>query len=194
MGEIVRWETEPLVRPRRGLDERLRLWFPGLSAAMSRAAMRRAPGSRMRRAALTRAVRVGWAATNRDDYAGLRLAYADDAEFYPPSLGHDALGFDPVYRGPEGVERFTVLWKSGFERFVYEPREIADAGGDRFGVRLGMIATMPGSDVEIREEYGAVLTLRDGLVVRHDNFRDWDAALAALAATDDPVGTAAAEP
>ena len=56
-------------------------------------------------------------------------------------------------------------WKSGFSRFTYEPLEIADAGGDSFAVRLGMIGKLRDADAEVREEYG-----------------DWDAALAALTA------------
>ena len=111
----------------------------------------------------------------------MQAALHPDVEFVPPDRGQAGLGFDAVYRGPDGVARFVREWKSGFRRFRYEPREIADAGGERFAVRLGMIGTLRGADAEVREEYGTVITLEDGLVRRQENFRDWETALATLA-------------
>jgi ketosteroid isomerase-like protein len=178
--ELVRWQIEPLERRRRGVDERIAIALPWLARRLRAASTRLPPGSTMRRAALTRAVRTGWAATNRDDYEALRASLHPDVEFVPPLRGTGGLGFDAVYRGPDGVERFVREWKSGFNPFRYEPREIADAGGASFAVRLGMIGTLRGADAEVREEYGTVITLKDGLVFRQENFRDWDSALAAL--------------
>jgi hypothetical protein len=66
---LVRWQIEPLERRRRGVDERIAVALPGLSRRMRAAATRLPAGSPLRRAALTRAVRTGYAATNRDDYA-----------------------------------------------------------------------------------------------------------------------------
>jgi len=45
-----------------------------------------------------------------------------------------------------------------------------------------MIWTLPGG-AEVSDEYGVVFALEDGLVRRQDSFRDWSAALAALAAS-----------
>jgi ketosteroid isomerase-like protein len=181
--DLVRWEIEPLERRRPGVDDRVAIALPWLSRRLRAFVFRRPAGSPLRRSALTRAARTGWAATNRDDYRTLQAAYHPDAEFFPPSRGRGGLGFDPVYRGPDGVERFVREWKSGFSRFTYEPREIADAGGDSFAVRLGMIRKLRDTDAEVREEYGVVITVQDGQVFRQENFRDWDAALAALTAS-----------
>jgi hypothetical protein len=74
-------------------------------------------------------------------------------EFIPPSRSKSGLGFEAVYRGPDAVTRFVREWKSGFARFRYEPREIADAGRRSFAVRLGMIATMRDADTGVRDEY-----------------------------------------
>jgi ketosteroid isomerase-like protein len=178
--EIIRWQIEPLDRGRRGLDERIALALPGLSRRLRAAAARLPAGSKRRRAALTRAVRVGYAATNRDDFEAMQAALHDDVEFVPPMRGRGGLGFDPVYRGPDGVTRFVREWKSGFSRFRYEPREIADAGGDRFAVRLDMIGTLRGADTEVHDEYGTVVTFKDGQVIRQENFQDWHSALDAL--------------
>lgn len=186
--ELVRCQIEPLERRRRGVDERIAIALPGLIRRMRAATTRLPAGSRMRRAALTRAVRTGWAATNRDDYEVLRASLHPKVEFVPPGRGTGGLGFDAVYRGPDGVERFVREWKSGFSPFRYEPREIADAGGASFAVRLGMIGTLRGADTEVREEYGTVITLKDGLVFRQENFRDWNSALAVLARPPAPGG------
>jgi ketosteroid isomerase-like protein len=178
--ELVRWQVEPLERRRRGVDERVALAL-GLGPRMLAAITRLPAGSRVRRAALTRAVRMGWAATNRDDYDVLRASFHPEGEFIPPGRGEAGLGFDAVYRGPDGVAQFVQQWKSGFTRFRYEPREIADAGGATFAVRLGMIGTLRGADTEVRDEYGSVITLKDGQVFRQENFFDWNTALTALA-------------
>jgi hypothetical protein len=180
--ELVRWEIDPLERRRRGVDDRIAVALPGLSRRLRARTARLPAGSRLRRAALTRAVRTGYAATNRDDYEVVRGAQHPEVELIPPERGEAGLGFDPVYRGPDGVERFIRQWKSGFDGFRYEPREIADAGGGRFALRLGMIWTLPGG-TEVGDEYGVVIALEDGLVRRQDSFRDWSAALAALTAS-----------
>ncbi len=125
--DLVRWKVDPLERRRRGLDDRIAVAFPGLSRRLRARTARLPAGSRLRRAALTRAVRTGYAATNRDDYEVARGAQHPEVELIPPARDEDALGFDDVYRGPDGVERFIRQWKSGFNGFRYEPREIADA-------------------------------------------------------------------
>jgi ketosteroid isomerase-like protein len=178
--EIVRWTVEPLQRDRRGTDERLALAAPWLRRRLT-ALLERAPaGSSLRRAALTRAVRTGYAAVNRDDYEVAEASLHPEIEFIPPGEGRAGIGFDAVYRGPDGVTRFTKQWKSGFTRFRYEPREIADAGGPRFAVRLGLLGTMRGSGAEVRDEYGTLVTLSGGLVLRQRNYFDWEEALEAL--------------
>jgi hypothetical protein len=110
-------------------------------------------------------------------------SFHPDVELIPPGRGRAGIGFEAVYRGREGVRRFVQQWKSGFKQFRYEPREIADPGGAHFAVRVGMIGTPRGSDTEVRDEYGVIFTLKDGLVIRQENFYEWDEALAALADT-----------
>jgi ketosteroid isomerase-like protein len=178
--KIVRWLIEPLERERRGVDERIALAAPWLRRRLSQRIERAPAGSPLRKAALARVVRSAYAAVNRDDYEAMRAPLDSEVEFYPPGRGRAGIGFDPVYRGPSGVTKFVKQWKSGFSRFRYEPREIADAGGPSFAIRLGMVGTMHGSDTELSEEYGTVLTLRGGRIIRQENFYDWSAALKAL--------------
>jgi hypothetical protein len=177
---IVRWTIEPLERSRRGLDERIALALPWFPRRVSMFAARQPAGSPVRRAVLTRAVRVAVAANNRRDYASMLANYHPEVALIPPNKGESALGFDPVYRGHEGVRRFFEQWKSGFGRHRYEAREIADAGGGRFALRFGLSGTIGDTDTDVQEEYGNVNTLEAGLLIRQDNFYEWREALSEL--------------
>jgi ketosteroid isomerase-like protein len=172
--------VEPLERSRRGLDERLALAAPWLGRRMLRRLEREPAGSSLRRSVLTRALRVSFAANNRRDYVAMASSFHPDIEFVPPGRGESGLDFDPVYRGPDGVQRFVEQWKSGFGEFRYEPREIADAGGRRFAARIGLIGTVGESGAEVADEYGSVYTSEDGLLRRIVNHFDWEDALADL--------------
>jgi SnoaL-like protein len=182
MGEtnIIPWEVEPLERSRRGVDEWLALATPWLRRRLVLRAMRRPPGSDLRRKLLTRGVRVAAAANNRDDYDSMLVAYHPDVELVPPESGESAIGLDPLYRGHDGVRRFFETWKSGFGQHRYEVREVADAGGRHFAVRFGLAGTIGDSATEIVSELANVNTLEHGLVVRQENFRSWETALDAL--------------
>jgi SnoaL-like domain len=184
--ELVRWKIGPLERSRRGLDERIALAAPWLSRRVSMLAGRQAAGSRLRRSLLTRAVRVATAANNRRDYESMLANFHAEVELIPPSKGESMLGFDPVYRGHEGVRRFFEQWKSGFGRHTYEAREIADAGGDRFAIRFGLSGTVGETETEVQEEYANVNTLEAGLLIRQENFYEWRDALDALAEAHGP--------
>lgn len=100
----VRWQVKPLERTRRGLDERIRLAAPKLNRQLSALLLQRLRGgSWLRRAALTRAVRVGFAANNRGDYDSLEVIYHPEVEIYPPLRGR-GIGVDssPSTAGARG--------------------------------------------------------------------------------------------
>jgi hypothetical protein len=80
------------------------------------------------------------------------------------------------------MREFMEQWKAGFSEFRYEPREIADPGGASFATRVGMIGRFADSGGEVRDEYGGVSTIEDGLLRRAENFYSWDDALEALEA------------
>lgn len=180
MSEIVRWEISGADARSRSLDERLRLSSPAVSRQLAKLVMSRPAGSRLRTDALTKMIRSSFAANNRNDYEVFLAAVHPEAELIPPGRGRSGLGFAPVYRGPDGIRQFLEQWKSGFSEWRYEPREIADPGGPRFAVRVGMIGTFAGSGGEVRDEYGGITTIQDGLITKMENFYDWEAALDAL--------------
>ena len=180
---IVRWEVQPLERSRRGLDEWIAVAAPWLTRRLTTLVLRQPAGSRLRKAALTQAVRRNNAANNRGDYRAMLATYHPDIEFSPPMRGRAGNGLDAVYGGHEGVVEFITEWKSGFGRHTYTPREIADAGGNRFAVRVGLAGTIRDTDVEVPGELTAVNTFEDGLLVRQVFFNSWPETLAALAET-----------
>ena len=178
------WEVEPLERSRRGLDERVALAAPGLRRRLILSAMDEPAGSGRRRKLLTRAVRTSVAANNRNDYESVVAGYHPDAELIPPEPDNTAIGLEPVYRGPAGVRDFFIAWKSGFGTHHYEAREVADAGGRHTAIRFSATGTIGDSDTEITSELAAVISLGEhGLIIRHENFRSWEAALDALRRT-----------
>ena len=180
MAELVRWEiAEPSEGPR-GLDDRMRLALPSVSRRLARRVMSMPAGSRLRTAALTSSVRTYFAANNRNDYEVMLAGVHPDVELIPPGRGRGGLGFAEMYRGPDGMREFIEQWKAGFSEFRYEPREIADPGGPRFAVRVGMIGRFAGSGGEVRDEYGGVSIIEDGMLRRTENFFDWNEALRAL--------------
>jgi hypothetical protein len=92
--QVVRWPVEPLVRPRRGLEERLVLVAPVLLRPFFGMLIRRPAGSPLRRAVLTRAARLAIAANNRRDYKALAALMHPDIELRmavddPTRLGGD---------------------------------------------------------------------------------------------------------
>ena len=177
---IVRWEIEPLQRDRRGVDERLRMAAGPVVRKLGTRLMDLPAGAPIRRRVLTQMIRVAFAANNRGDYDAMLSGLHPESVLQPPSKGEGALGFEAEYHGPEGAREFIEQWKSGFDYFRYEPREIADGGGDSFAVRVGVFGRVAGSGAELADEWATVYTLRNGLVSRMENLYEWDAALAAL--------------
>lgn len=177
---IERWPVEPLERSRRGLDESVKLAMPGLAQRLALRIMNLPAGAPMRRRALTQNVRVGMAAMNRADYDSAVSGVHPDAVLQPPGRGQGGLDFEAEYHGPEGARRFITQWKSGFDYFRYEPREIADAGGAHFALKVGVFGRFAGSGTELADEWATVYTLKDGMAYRIVNEYEWENALAAL--------------
>ncbi len=74
-------------------------------------------------------------------------------------------GFDPVYRGPEGMARFLDTMLEAWEAFEIVPTEILDRG-DYVIAELQFVGTGRISGVEVTVEFHHVCHLRDGLLDR----------------------------
>jgi ketosteroid isomerase-like protein len=178
--ETMRTPLQTRERSRRTLDQRLFLRFPPLAAAIARLIFRLPPGSRLRRAALSRAVRSAAEAYNRRDLDAVVIGYDPDVEYRPARSWVEAGFFEPSYRGPEGYREYVAITAEVFGAEVYfKPVELIDLGD-----RMVMLATVPmraqASGVPLTETFAYVTTWKDGKVIRLQEYYDHDEALAAV--------------
>jgi ketosteroid isomerase-like protein len=178
--QIVRKPLRVRERSARTLDERLSLRFPSLAAASYRLIGRLPPRSRLRQAALWRAIRLAVEAYNRRDLDAVALGFPPDLEYYPYREFVEAGLAEPCYRGPAGyrtyIEGTYEVWGADVR---LEPTELIDLGD-----RLVLLADMPmraqASGVPLGETYACVSTLKDGRVICQRDFLDQSEALEAV--------------
>jgi ketosteroid isomerase-like protein len=153
--------------------------FPGAYRALAALAMRLSPRSRLRRALLRRSIVSGWDAGSRRDFELMLVRYAPDVEVeFDPEF--EALGMGGTFRGHDGflkmIQAFGGDAWEGWELLL--PATVLDLG-DRVLV-LGAFR-LPGtaSGLEFEREWAQLLTPRDGLVIREQEFLSWDKGLRA---------------
>jgi ketosteroid isomerase-like protein len=172
-------------RRSRNLEERLWVRFPSLYRRLAALVFRLlSPGSRLRRALARRVVLSGWASFDRRDFELNFLFFAPDAEFeFPP--GMQTLGVAGSFRGHEGrmeaLEKIFEVWGSELE-----PAYVLDLG-DRL-LNLGFWHTQGrASGVPLEQELAQLATVRDGLVIRDQNFFSWEEGLRAAGLEPDAI-------
>jgi ketosteroid isomerase-like protein len=175
--EVVRQPIALKARSRRGLEERIYLRFPSVSAFVIRAAWRLPPRSRPRREFLRRATHSGFDALNRGDFEASFMLYHPATEFItPPSLVR--LGFDPVYRGPEGRREFDRAWRAEWGEMHFEPDEMLDLGD-----RVLFLGRVKGSGLSsgaaFESDWAVLMTISAARVIREQPFFDRREALKA---------------
>jgi ketosteroid isomerase-like protein len=165
-------------RHSRNLSERLMVRFPGAWRALASRGFRLSPRSRLKRAMLCREAISGWNAAWRRDYELMLVRYARDVEVeYDPDF--EALGLAGPFHGHDGIVRFLESWQEAWERWEVEPAAVLDMGGEQF---LGLAhVRLPGtrSGVRLETEFAQLATMRDGLVVRDQQFMSWEKGLRA---------------
>ena len=177
--QMVRKPLQVRPRSRRTLDQRLWLRFPRLAAATHRLIARLEPGSRLREAAVWRASQLAVEAYNRRDLDAVAIGFHPDLEYYPYREFVDAALVEPCYHGPSGyrayIESTYEVWGADVQ---LAPTELIDLGD-----RLVLLADMPmraqASGVPLAETYACVSTLKDGRVIRQQDFLDQAEALEA---------------
>ncbi len=164
----------------RALDHRLGIRFPRLAAASFRLTSALPLGSRLRRALLTRAVRLGVEAYNRRDLDAVTIGYQADLEYYPYREFVESALAEPCYHGPAGyreyIEATYEVWGTGVR---LEPTELIDLG-DRFVLLADMPMRAEASGVELSQKYAGVSTIKHGRVIRQDDYLDHAEALEAV--------------
>jgi ketosteroid isomerase-like protein len=162
---------------RRTLDQRLLLRFPRLAAPSFRLIGKLPPGSRLRQAALRRGARLAMEAYNLDAVA---INFHPDLEYFPYREFVEAGLAEPCYHGPSGYRTYISatydVWGTDVR---LEPTEFIDLG-DRFVLLANMPMRAQASGVHLTETYACVATLKDGRVIRQDDFLDQAEALEAV--------------
>jgi ketosteroid isomerase-like protein len=163
---------------RRSLDERLAVRLPRLYRVVARAITRLAPESQLRRLLLVRRVQRAYAAVNRRDF-DLVLVGWDQGSEYRPSRDLMPPDIKSAFHGHDGMRELWRYWLEAFPDLAWEPEEIIDFG-DALLVSTEQRGTGSGSGVAVSKPVFQVFTLRDGLVLRQEDFLDRSDALEAV--------------
>jgi hypothetical protein len=171
-------------RRSRNLQERLMVGFPSLYRRLVPLVFRLRPRSRLRRTLLRRAVDSGWTSFDRRDFELNFLYFASDAEFeFPPAM--QALGIPAAFRGHEGriegMNKIFEVWGSELE-----PLYVLDLGDRLLNLGLWHIRGRA-SGLPLEQELAQLVTLRNGLVIRDQNFNSWKEGLRAAGLEPDAI-------
>jgi ketosteroid isomerase-like protein len=130
---------------------------------------------------LAKALADGYEAYNRRDWEALLAMF--HPEFERHSTGTPGLvatmDFEMHSRGHQGYLHFMQRWFESYGEIRIEPREVIDFG-DRVLVLVDRKATGRASGVGIDLDAADIVTLRDGWVVRYDDYWAKEDALAAV--------------
>ena len=94
-------------------------------------------------------------------------------------------GEDSMFRGREQIREFLAGFLDAWSDFRQEIEEVVTAG-ERVALLIHLHATGRGSGADVDARYAHVWTLRDGLGVRVDAYRDQAEAREALAERTEP--------
>jgi ketosteroid isomerase-like protein len=178
--EFVRKPLQARAGAGRTLDQRLGIRFPRFAAASARLLSKLPLGSRVRQAVLWRVTRLSVEAYNRRDLDAVVAAYHPDLEYYPYREFVEAGLAEPCYHGPSGYQAYiSATYDVWGTEVRLEPTELIDLGD-----RIVLLADMPmraqASGVALAQTYAGVSTLKDGRVIRQDDFLNHAEALEAV--------------
>ena len=124
-------------------------------------------------------VRRSVEAWQRDDF-DLWLATIDPAvEWGPLAIDRLAEGSESVYRGHEGMRRLWQFLRIEFD-LEFEAQEVRDVGDDRVVLLGGFRWRGPSSGIVVESPVGFVVTIRDGKIVRFEDYLSHEEALKAV--------------
>ena len=119
-------------------------------------------------------------AYNRRDLDAVSIMYRPDLEYYPYREFVESALAEPCYHGPAGYREYIAatydVWGTDVR---LEPTEVIDLG-DRFVLLADMPMRAQASGVELAQKYAGVSTLKDGRVIRQDDYLDQAEALEAV--------------
>ena len=112
-------------------------------------------------------IRAVYDAWMRGDYGGMFKHFHPDIEWAGPAT----LSQGGSSRGIRGARRSMSTWIGTWDNYRLELTELTDHGDAVFAAGR-QHGRGRGSGVQVSEEIFSVWTLRDGLVVRRETFRD----------------------
>lgn len=178
--EAVRQPVRVGERSSRTFDQRLFLRFPRLAAASFRLVGRLPPSSRLRQAGVLRGLRLAAEAYNRLDLDAVVIGWQPDVEYYPARDLIEAGLIEPCYHGWSGYRAYVStaaeVWGADTR---FEPIELIDLG-DRLVVLANAPMRAQTSGVPLTLQFAYVTTLKDGKVIRQQEFHDHAEALEAV--------------
>lgn len=120
------------------------------------------------------------AAYNRRDLEAVAIGFHPDLEYHPYREFVEGALAEPVYHGRAGyrayVEATYDVWGNGVKLY---PTELIDLG-DRLVLRADMPMQAQASGISLSQRYACVSTIKDGLVIRQDDYLDQAEALRAV--------------
>jgi ketosteroid isomerase-like protein len=159
----------------RTIGERFIVLWPAVYATLARAFQRLPARSHLRRALLRRNALSGWGAWVRGDLDLCLARFGPDVHYEPPREWLIA-GMPSVYQGHAGLRQWFADLREAWEFRDHTPLEVVDAGEViAFLCRVRLRARTTG--IELDWQLGQVFWFERGLIVREQDFADWDEAL-----------------
>ncbi len=122
-----------------------------------------------------KAIRAGFAALGRGDLDALVDLYDEDAVFETLLLG--------THHGKEAIRRIHQENLANQSGYTVEPVEMIDAG-DKVVTVVQSGGAGPVSKISLDDQFAFVHTMRDGLILREQTFRNREEALDAAGVSD----------
>jgi ketosteroid isomerase-like protein len=138
--------------------------------------LRLPPTSRIRRALLWRAVRLGYAAQNATNQVNV-ANLAPDAVLIQPGA---EVGAEGVFHGHEGFVRGLQVMTDTWDDFHAIPEQLIDPGGNQIVVFARLRGRAHASGIPLDEPVAHVFTFRDGQIAKQHVFENRDEALDAV--------------
>ena len=161
--------------------------WPPAYALLARTLQRLPPGSRLRRALLSRNALSGWGAWVRGDLDLCLVRFSPDWLYNPPKEWLIA-GMPDEYHGHQGLRRWAADLHEAWEFVDHTPLEVVDAG-DVVAFRCKVRLRARSTGIELDSELGQLFWFEHGLIVRERDFADWNEALRVAGIPAPHVGT-----
>jgi hypothetical protein len=121
-------------------------------------------------------LRAAYVAWNHLELGDFLAGIAPGVVFYTSGIFPS---HDPVYRGPDGMQRFWETFHDAWERLDIEVARFEDLGGDQVLALIRFEAVGRESGVEVGRKLAHLVSFNEGLVTEIRAYADWDEALEA---------------